>query len=247
MFDIILEENRMLLNFKLRFFDNKFKERWDKSLIVNKAYRMYGKFNSGKKFLGFSDCLKLVSESIDKIVYEWPLPKHNGNDVDVAVLEKFLATILILFIYEIEAKFSEPKDNPEQSFSLRLVLSEPSNKRTFTHGWLYPPLVTFLKEANDTILTEALAYTKIEMKRLYYYVIGTKTNFIRADCYNNELVLEVPSFMGATNIKCIFSKAHDNGKVPIEDHNVYGTPNQFLLVCGLIALNTFFRKQVQND
>ncbi len=268
MLDIILEDSRIILIFAKTFFNEGFMKNPKVLRIVNEVYSNYGAFNLGEENLGFSDCLKFVSKNQETVIYEWPLPEQIRHDchcigssfenncpscqdtkviwnVDANFLEIFMATIYIFLFYEIEMKTPDPEENPHQTFTLDLVVGKKG--KAVTHGYIYPPLHTFLKECSEKVGKLLREYVKSEMQRMNDYIHGTKDSSIRADIHGGQILLAVSGAGNATYISSNFEERMYMNKARIECHNVDGCMQQFLLIIGLIALNTFYRKQVKND
>ncbi len=251
MLDIILEESRILLNFNPAFFDDKFKERWKKRENVQIAYQKYGKLTMEEPFLGFDKCFKRIAE--DKIIsYEWPFPEQKEREdragifyVDMHEIEKFLVSLYTLFGYEINGRFGNPKTASEQSIFIDLTCRYQSSEgRPGLGGAIYPPLLDFFKNCDEETAEALCKYVKKEMSRMNLYIYGTENNFFRVKIQEDGFYLNT----GQDGSVWSINEGTDYyNRQKIADHNIFGPGQQFILVVGMIALNTFYRKQVKND
>lgn len=251
MLDIILEESRILLNFHPAFFDNEFEERWEKREKLKVAYTKYGELTMQKPFLGFDKCFKCIAE--DKIIsYEWPFPEQKEREgragifyVEMHEIEKFLVSLYTLFGYEINSRFGDPKKAPEQSIFIDLNCRYQSSEgRPGLGGAIYPPLMNFFKNCNGETTETLYTYVRKEMSRLNLYIYGTENNFCRVKIQEDGFYLNI----GQDGSVYSFNEGTDYyDRQKITDHNIFGPGQQFILVIGIIALNTFYRKQVKDD
>ncbi len=267
MIDLYIENNAIYLDCDPLLFQG-FAERCAANKRIEKVYGEYGDFKTEKHELGFNGCLKLAMLSDQHLVYMWNFPKQIPSpcscsergatyhcflcddsrihlSVDHFEVKRFLATMHIISDYEIRIRFSDPKDAPKQNFCLDLNCRYDGVMRPSIGGYLYPPLVKFLKTRTNEQIAEIEKYVKTETQHIYDYMWGRKIKCVMTKISQDSFYVCISG--DATSLSTDRDCSLYEGKISLIDHNVFNAMDQFILASSLINLNTFYRKQVKHD
>lgn len=267
MIDLYIENNAIYLDCDPVLFEG-FAERRAADKRAKEAYKEYGDFITETHELGFNGCLKLAMQIDKRLVYMWNFPKQIPSkcscadkgetyhcylcddtrvrfNLDHFEVKRFLATLHIISFYEITGRFLDPKDAPNQSFCLDLNCRYDGVVRPAIGGYLYPPLVNFLKTRDNEQIAEIEKYVKTETQRVHDYMWGRKIKCVMTKISRDSFYVCISG--DATSLSTDRDCALYEGKVLLADHNVFNAIDQFILASSIINLNTFYRKQVKND
>lgn len=228
MLDITLTGDKINFRFDPTFFDEDFRR------LTYLSHKEYGSFKSGI-LLGFGDRTKLVAENKKTILYQWTFAPliQDGGLFRPAKLEicQLYATIEYLFQYTFINRFTVPSSVPAQSFSLYPV-------EKWADGWLYPPLLNFLKYCPDALLKSLNEHVNKEINRVSSYVWG-QNNFLSARIYHASFNIKI---IDSSDRYFWMGDRMYKGMCGFENHNADNPLDRFCLLTGIIALNTFFRE-----
>ncbi len=256
MIDILLKGKTIVVIFSPLFINEGFRQQWNNH--IHSSDEM--KFVVDNEALGYNGCLKLQSFDTKKIIYHWKLPEQRDEDcqcvtyprigggdcsycnnkrklkrINFDELDPFLNTIKDLFYYEFDGRFPNPVVLSEQSFDLcSLPLAEI--------GHIYPNLLNFLKNCKKTTLRKTNTYVCRDMERINKYIWG-KHSTLDVRIGRNHFIFDLLS----DGIWLELERSERNGLRSFSLHwKSENSMDFFVLLIGVIALNTFFRKHEEN-
>lgn len=256
MIDILLKGKTIIVIFSPLFINEGFRQQWNNHLHSNGEM----KFVVDNEALGYNGCLKLQSFNKKEIIYYWELPEQRDEDcqcvkyprvgnggcsycnnkkklrrINFDELDPFLNTINDLFYYEFDGRFPEPILLTEQSFDL---CSSPNAEI----GHIYPNLLNFLKTCKESVLRKTNSYVSKEMERINKYIWG-KYSTLDIRIERNHFIFDLLS-------DGIWLEMERNERKDLRCFSLHwksqNSMDYFVLLSGIIALNTFFRKHEEN-
>ncbi len=251
MIDIILKELEITLIFSSSFINEGFRKQWN-----NHKDNKKGLFIVDNESLGYNSCLKLKSHSKENVIYTWQLPSQKEkpchcvqfepierpcrqcNDTRKVIgtnfsdVNDFLNTLNSLF-KEFMLRYPNPAELDNQTFDLCGSMLAES-------GHIYPSLIEFINNCDEGILKEVDSYVSKEVERINAHIWG-KHSSLQINVERNYFLFYLG---GGTHLE--LDKGETHGVRTFSLHNVDYNIEFFILLIGILALNTFYREQVKD-
>ncbi len=252
MIDIILKDLEMTITISRKIIDESFVRQYN-----NHKDEKKGVFNVNNNALGYNNCLTMNSFTDTAVFYSWKIPVQKEkpchcvqfepierpcrecNDtkkvkgIKFSEVDDFLNTLNTLFS-EFLRRNPKPSELENQTFDLCGSMLAES-------GHIYPSLIEFINNCDEGILNEVDSYVSKEIERVNAHIWGRHSTL--------QINVERDYFLfylgGGTHLE--LDKDETRGLRTFSLHNVDYNIDFFILLIGVLALNTFYREQVKDD